>query len=727
MLDRFRARRAARYSRWDGSQELDDVEAEDLLDALADDYMKHGDLKKALQQLMRDGFQGRDSMHRMGLRDLMERTRERRQQQMQRYNLSDMFDKLKEQLEDIVRMEREGIQRKLDSAGQQSPQAGEPSAGEQGGEHEDSQGQPQAGQQGSEQQSGGQQSGGQQGSGQQGSGQQGAPDLDPEMLRRMLENLATKKRDFLDQLPQDTSGQLRALQEYEFLDEQAREAFQELLASLQKQMMDTYFQGLQQAISSMTPEDLARMRDMIHDLNQMLHDQAEGKDVDFDSFMEQYGDMVGPGVNSLDDLMQQMARRQAAMQAVLDSMSKEQRAQLFDMMDGLIGESGIGEEISELAMNMEAMYPTERSRFRLTGDEPLSLAEARALMETLQEMERLEDQMAAARRTGNIEGLDPDQLRDLVGGEEAQALEQLQRLMRELEEQGLVKRQGDRYELTSRGARRIGQKALDDLFANLRRDAFGQHRLQERGSGGERDDDTKPYAFGDPFHLHLGQTVMNALEREGPGTPVQLKPVDFEVYRARQTTRTSTVLMLDMSWSMLQNELWHPAKKVAIALESLIRSQFPRDELHIVGFSSFAQEYQANDLIELSEFDHVQGTNMVHGLMLARKILGRSRGANKQIIMITDGGPTVWMEGGRWVFDWPPHPDAVMQTLREVRRCAREGVTMNVFMLWDEPYLKHFVNQMATVNRGRAFYANPEKLGQYVLVDYLNNKQKRVS
>jgi uncharacterized protein with von Willebrand factor type A (vWA) domain len=192
-------------------------------------------------------------------------------------------------------------------------------------------------------------------------------------------------------------------------------------------------------------------------------------------------------------------------------------------------------------------------------------------------------------------------------------------------------------------------------------------------------------------------------------------------------TQSSTVVMLDMSFSMLMNDLWLPAKKVAIALESLIRGQFPRDSLHLVGFSSMAREYTAEELTEVSEWDNIQGTNMVHGLMLARTLLARSRGVNKQILMITDGGPTVWHEHGRWRFQWPPHEDAEWQTLREVRRCAKENITVNVFMLSDEPYLKHFVNQMATVNKGRAFYVSPDNLGEYILIDYLGHRSKHVS
>ncbi|HEV8193591.1 MAG TPA: VWA domain-containing protein, partial [Ktedonobacterales bacterium] len=551
--------------------------------------------------------------------------------------------------------------------------------------------------------------------------------LDQDSLRRMMENIANRKLDYLEQLPRDPAGQIKSLSEYDFMDEQARQEFQELLAQMQQQIMQQYFQGMQQAIQNMTPEDLARMREMVRALNQMLRERAEGGEPDFDSFMQQYGDFF-PGVNSLDDLVEQMQRQQAMMQAMMDSMSSQQREQLHDMIDQLIGDDRLRVDLAELALNLEALAPSDRrTKFRLSGDEPLSMAEAMALMGTLQEMDDLEHQLHVARRSGEIDAIDPDKMRDLVGEEEAQALEQLQQMLRQLEEEGLIRRDGDRYELTARGIRRVGQKALEDIFTKLKRDAFGQHRMAERGIGGERDDATKPYNFGDPFHLNLEKTLRNSINRNGPGTPIRLDRDDFEVYRTEQTTQSATVLMLDMSWSMLQNDLWNPAKKVAIALESLIRGQFPRDQLYLVGFSNFAREYTAEELIEIGEWDHVQGTNMVHGLMVARQLLARSRGVNKQIIMITDGGPTVWQGRGGWQFDWPPPQEAILQTLREARRCARDNVTINVFMLWDDPYLKHFVNQMATVNRGRAFYSSPDDLGEYILIDYLNHKQKRVS
>jgi uncharacterized protein with von Willebrand factor type A (vWA) domain len=664
MFDRFRTRKPFRYSRWDGSQRLDDLDAESILDTLSDDYMRHGDLRRALERLMREGFTDRDGQRRMGLQDLMERLRQMRNRRQQRYNMDGVMDDIKQRLEEIKQLEREGIQRRLDSQlgpqnQQQGQQSGQPQDGDHSGQAQDGQQgesgesgesdeQGQQGQQGQMQgsqsgQQSGQQRGGQSGQSGQAAGQPQLPEgMDPEALKRVLENMAKKKFDFLDQLPPEPAGQIEQLSDYDFMDAEAREKFQELLQMLQQQVMQSYFQGMQQAIQNMSPEDLARMREMVRELNQMLRDRAEGKEPDFDSFMQKYGDYFGPGINNLDDLIEQMQRQQAAMQAVMDSMSPEQRQQLQQMVDQLIGDDRLRVDLAELAMNLEAASPgmgERRTRFKLSGDEPLSLAEAKSLMGMLQEMDELEGQLRDARRSGEIEGLDPEKMRDLVGDEEAQALEQIQRMMRELEEEGLVKRNGDRYELTSKGIRRIGQKALEDIFAQLQKDAFGAHRLPERGYGGERDDETKPYAFGDPFHLHLGKTLMNGVTREGAGTPIRLDKEDFEVYRSEHTTRTATVLMLDMSWSMLQNDLWNPAKKVAIALESLIRGQFPRDELHIVGFSNFAREYKTEELIELGAWDHVQGTNMVHGLMIARRLLAKARGANKQIIMITDGGP----------------------------------------------------------------------------------------
>jgi uncharacterized protein with von Willebrand factor type A (vWA) domain len=305
-----------------------------------------------------------------------------------------------------------------------------------------------------------------------------------------------------------------------------------------------------------------------------------------------------------------------------------------------------------------------------------------------------------------------------------------------LEEAGYLTRKGERLELTPRGSRRIGQKVLDDLFARLSRDAFGGHRIDRAGRGGEREETTKPYEFGDPFHLDIRGTIDNALrrtenapaERLARGDPgVRLSAADFEVFRTEQMTRTSTVLLVDMSRSMLLRGCFVAAKKVAVALNTLIRTQFPRDDLAVIGFAYYAREIRSDSLAELTWHGYEYGTNLQHGLMLARRFLNRSHGGNKEIVVITDGEPTAHFEGGQVEFSYPPTRRTIQETLREVARCTKDGITINTFMLERSRSLADFVALVTRLNRGRAFYATPERLGEYVLVDFVSRRTKRVS
>ncbi len=717
MFKRFSRNRYG-YSRWDGSQRIEGFDADDILDALSDDYLEDGNLQQALKRLMQEGVRSQDGRRTMGLREMMQRMRNMRQEQLNRYNMaSGVMDDLREKLEEIKQLERQGIQRRLDDTPADSQQPAQQSTSEQPGDQrqgEQVERQPASGSSGDQQ-------------GQSGQSQDG-DDLTPEQKRKMLEMIAKRKQEYLDKLPQDIPGQIKGLSEYDFMDDQAREKFNELMESLKQQMMQQFFQGMQQSLQNMTPEDIAKLREMIRDLNKMLRDRQEGKEPDFDSFMQKHGEYF-PGVNSLDDLIEQMQQQMAAMQGIMDNLSPEQRQELQDLMEQLMGDDRIRVDLMELAGNLEAIAPMEqmRTRFPFRGGESLPLNEAMRMMGRLQQMEGLEDQFQEARRLDDLEAIDSDKVKSLLGDEEYQSIEQLKELMKTLEEAGYIQKKGNRWELTARGMRKIGQKALQDIFNKLKRDGFGRHISPFRGVGGERTDESKAYQFGDPFLLDLEKTLMNALHRRGTGTPVGLEKEDFEVYRTEFTTQSSTVLLIDMSMSMIYNGCQPAAKKVAVALESLIRSQFPRDNLYIVGFSFVAREYKPDELVEMGRYDHSTGTNMAHGLMLARQLLARHHGVNKQIIMITDGGPTVWYEDDQWQFAYPPNPWAEQQALLEVQRCTRERITINTFMLEDDRWMVAFVNQMAQVNHGRTFYADKNNLGEYLLVDYLNSKRKIVS
>jgi uncharacterized protein with von Willebrand factor type A (vWA) domain len=280
--------------------------------------------------------------------------------------------------------------------------------------------------------------------------------------------------------------------------------------------------------------------------------------------------------------------------------------------------------------------------------------------------------------------------------------------------------------LTPRGVRKIGQKALGEIYAQLKEDNFGKHPVRDTGVGGDRADDTKKYEFGDPFHLHLQETVMNSIFREGPSLPVRLDKDDFHVYRTEQITQTATVMMVDLSWSMALRGSFQAAKKVALALNNLIRSQFARDSLYIIGFSAYARELKAEELPYVRWDESVLGTNMHHAFMLAQQLLSRHTGSTRQIIMISDGEPTAHLERGRSYFAYPPSPITIRETLKEVKRCTEKGIVINTFMLDRNYYLKEFVNQMAKINKGRVFYTTPDRLGQYILVDYVAHKRKRI-
>jgi uncharacterized protein with von Willebrand factor type A (vWA) domain len=375
-------------------------------------------------------------------------------------------------------------------------------------------------------------------------------------------------------------------------------------------------------------------------------------------------------------------------------------------------------------------------RFRFGGDEQLGLEGALEQMGRLQALDSLEDALGDVDGPADLARLDRGRVQELLGDDAVRELEGLDELARRLERAGYLTRQGDRLELTPRGTRRIGQKVLDDLFARLRRDGFGGHRIERAGRGGERDETTKPYEFGDPFHLDLRRTLANALTREenapdrrrARGTRgLALAPEDFEVFRTEQLSQTSTVLLVDMSRSMLLRGCFLAAKKVAVALNTLIRTQFPRDYLAVVGFAYYAREIRPEALAELTWHGYEYGTNLQHGLMVARRILARHRAVNREIVVITDGEPTAHFEDGQVEFSYPPTRRTIQETLREVQRCTKEGITINTFMLERSRALAEFVALVTRLNRGRAFYATPEHLGEYVLVDFVSRRTKKVS
>ena len=722
---------AFRYSEWDGTQEIPPLDPDDLLEALTDDLMNFGDLQHALRNLLQRGMRNPLGQRLQGLRDLLQQLRQQRRQTLDRFNLGSAFEDIERRLEQVLDMERNTLDKRLQDALDQqqpqqaqegAPQDGAPQAGEQ-------QGQPQSGQPSSSQ-GGSPQQGTQQpsGAGQQGqSGQSGSDDQS--QFAQMLQNITERKRQFLEGLPEDVPGKIKELQNYEFMDPEAQAQFQELMEMLKKAMTETFFKDLHQQISNMTPEELERMKQMVRDLNQMLSEQMAGGEPNFDQFMQQYGDLFGSNPpQSMEELISQMQQQIANMQNLLDSLPPEMRRQLQDLLMDKVGDPELQSELSELSANLELLYPMRdlRNQYPFRGDEELDLNQAMGLMDRMQSMDELERQLERTQYGGDIDDIDEKKLAEILGEEAKQTLEELRKFLEILEDAGYIRRRGNTWELTPKGTRKIGQKALGEIYAQLKKDSFGRHPLRDPGIGADRADDTKAYEFGDPFPLAIDKTLMNALQREGPGLPVQIDRKDFETYRSEQITQTATVMMVDLSWSMALRGSFQAAKKVALALHNLIKTQFSRDSLYIIGFSAYARELKPEELPYVRWDESVLGTNMHHAFMLAEQLLAKHNGGTRQIIMISDGEPTAHLERGRSYFAYPPSPITIRETLKEVKRCTKKDITINTFMLDRNYYLKEFVNQVAKINKGRVFYTTPDKLGQYILVDYVRNKRKQV-
>jgi len=661
--------RKARYSRWDGTQTGFELDAEDLLARLTDDLLYHGDLNAALRRLMQQGFRDRNDERVSGLRDLLEKLKRRRRDELERYDLGGVYDDIAERLRDVVDTEREG----LDRFEQEARASGD------------------------------------------------------QRRQEIADQVAAERRMQLDLLPPDLAGTVRELQSYEWTSDEARQQFEELMDQLRQELVQSYFNQMTGAMQNIDPAQMQRTKDMFDALNRMLEQREAGQPIDpsFQEFMERFGDFFPGNPETLDELLEQMAQQMAAMQAMLNSMTPEQRAQLEGLAQQLLEDMDLQWQVSRLSANLQQAFPGAgwERRYQFSGQDPLGMSEAAGLMGELGDMDALEQVLRNAQSNpGALAEVDLDRARDLLGNDASASLEQLANLARQLEQAGLIEQREGRLELTPRGLRKIGDNALSDLFKHMAKDKMGRHTTDRSGIGHERAYETKPYEFGDPFNLSIERTVRNAVARGGGGTPVRLVRDDFEVERTESLTRGATVLMLDLSLSMPMKDNFLAAKKVAMALHSLISSQFPRDYLGLVGFSEVARELKPEQLPEVS-WDFVYGTNMQHGLLLSRRLLSRQTGT-KQIIMVTDGEPTAHIQAnGEPFFSYPPVQETIDATLSEVMRCTREGIRINTFMLDATTYLKGFVEKLTQMNRGRAFFTTPETLGSFVLVDFIEQKR----
>ena len=655
------------YSRWDGTQRGFEVDADSLLDEMTDDLLYHGDVNSALRKMMQDGLRDANGERIAGMRELMQKLREQRQEIQERGDLGGVYSEIADALNDIVDEERHAIENYTEQAANSGDER-----------------------------------------------------------RAETAKQSAMDRNFrLDMLPDDLAGKVSELQHYDFQSKDAQQRFEQLMEKLREQLMQQHLDQVSSAMQNMSAEDMARMKDMMAALNEMLERRKNGEDPQFEEFMKQFGDFFPENPQSLDELLEAMAQRMAQAQAMLNSMTPEQRAQLQQLSEQLFEDMDLRWQMDQLSQNLQSMFPQAgwQKSYDFSGQEPMGFQQAMQSMQDLADLDQLENLMKNASNPAVLAEADMDRVRDLLGDDAAKSLEKLSQLSKMMQDAGLIDQKEGRLQLTPRAIRKLGANALSDLFGKLNKDMLGQHKLDATGVGHERANDTKPYEFGDPFRLDLHGTLRNALRRGGPGLPVKLLPDDFEIERTEHSTKSSTVLMLDLSMSMPMRDNFLPAKKVAMALHHLISSQFPRDYLGVVGFGETARELAPEQLPEVS-WDFAYGTNMHHAFTLARRMLGRQTGT-KQIIMITDGEPTAHvLPSGEVFFNYPPIRETVEATLREVVRCTKDEIRINTFMLDADNGLRRFVEQLTKVNKGRAFFTSPDTLGDYVLVDFLEHKRE---
>ncbi|MEI8404537.1 MAG: VWA domain-containing protein [Actinomycetes bacterium] len=655
------------YSAWDGSQEFSNLDPEDLLAALEDDLLANGDLSDALERLLRNGFELPDGERVDGLRDLLDQTRRRREELLQQGDPDGELARYRDRLSEIEEMERTGLDELAAEAG----------------------------------------------------------DSGDQRRQEVTDQVVAERRMALDLLPDDLAGRMRSLGSYEFTSTEAREAFEALQEEIRQEIADTYFKGMSELLNNTDPEQIARTRAAMDALSQMLEQRQRGEDLDptFEQFMEEFGDMF-PGAESLDDLLEQMARQMAAAEAMWRSLSAEQRAELQGLADAMFEDMDLRWSMDRLGANLRAAFPDLgwNDAFRFEGEGSLSMSEAADAARQLADLERMEDLLSTASSAAALNEIDIDALRRNLGDDAAAQLERLAQMVKSLEDSGLINNKGGKMELTAHGVRRLGNKALQDLFTQLRQDRVGQHQTSFSGFGHDREETTRAYEPGDPLTLHLSKTVHNAVARTGGGTPVKLEAEDFEVVETEAVARSATVLCIDLSMSMPMRDNFVPAKKMAMALQTLISSRFPRDYLGLVVFSEVAREVKPSDLPTVM-WDYIYGTNLQHALALSRTMLAKQHGT-KQIIVVTDGEPTAHLDrSGVPHFSYPPAPETLHLTMAEVIRCTRAGITINTFALDLERTHYPFVEQIAQVNGGRTFYPSNDDLGGYVLVDFLKHRR----
>ena len=540
----------------------------------------------------------------------------------------------------------------------------------------------------------------------------------------------------LDALPEETAGAVRALKDYPWRSAEGRQAYEQIQDLLRREVLDSSFASMKQALENASEADMQAVKDMVADLSQLIdaHNRGEDTDERFAEFMDKHGQFFPDEPQSIEELIDSLARRAAAQERMMAGLSPDQRAELSDLMAQTMSDMGLASEMAHLSDSLRQARPDlpwgQRGQVP-DGEESLGMGDATSAVAELADLEALSSQLSQGYAGASLADIDEEMLERALGRPAVDDLAALRQMERELERQGYLHRTDGRLELSPKAVRRLGATALRRVFATLDAAGRGDHDVADAGAAGELTGSSREWQFGDEQPLDVVRTVRNAVlrtahePRGGHDRRVRIAVDDFAVVETERRTGAAVALLVDLSYSMALRGTWGAAKSTAMALHSLVTTRFPQDAIQLIGFSSTAQVLRPETLAELS-VDTLQGTNLQHGLMLARRFLARHRDAEPVVLVVTDGEPTAHLEDdGSPFFCWPPMPETIARTVAEVERVARTGATVNVFALDPDPGLMHFVHDLTSRAGGRVFEPDADRLGEYVVADYLRTRRGR--
>ncbi|GIE94693.1 vWA domain-containing protein [Paractinoplanes rishiriensis] len=546
-----------------------------------------------------------------------------------------------------------------------------------------------------------------------------------ELRRRPDDDAARFAEAVLDNLPRSTSRAVQELRSYSWASDEARQLYQQILDGLRREVVEQRFAGMKQALAN---GDLSGVAEMVTDLNALLAKHARGEDTAdaFREFMGKHGQFFPENPRNIEELIDSLARRAAAAERLMRSLSPQQQEELARLMDEALGDGPLRGQLAELTDNLRALRPQLNwgRGERMRGPDDLGYSDATAALGEIGDLDELLDQLGQEHPGATLDDVDVEAVERQLGRGAADDVRRLRELERELTRQGWVTRDAEGLTLSPKALRRLGRTALARVFDELAGKRRGQHDLRDAGAAGDLIGSSRRWEFGDEQPLDVVRTIGNAVRRGGLALPVRLKPEDFEVAETERRASAAVALCVDLSYSMYADGRWGPMKQTALALSHLVATQFPQDSLQIIGFGKYASELSQGQLAAIDPTAE-KGTNLQHALHLAARHLRKHPGSEPVVLVVTDGEPTAHLEDGESYFWWPPLPETIRATVQEVDHLTRYGATLNFFMLGEDPGLQRFVGAVAARNGGRVFSPDAEELGRYVVDDYVRARRGR--